>query len=140
MTALRRAVRAARNRIGRRGSALLFFAFIDVVNAWSMLTIPPERYTPTYRWFDSVAPLWVWAALWAAAGTACLYHAVRVDDHLGFVAAIGVKAVWSLGLTVGWVLADVPLLGAVVWLVLAAFVWLISGWPEPDHVDKDLAA
>lgn len=121
-----------RRSLGRRGDALLFFAVIDLAQAWT-LWAGPAVVSPTYAWFASIMPLDVWAAFWATAGTVCLYHAFRHDDHFGFVAAIGIKVVWALGCAAGWVLADVTLIGAVIWVIFALFVWRISGWPEPGR-------
>lgn len=126
--------------IGYRGSALLAFGFIDLVYAISLATAPPGAMenNVTYRWFAVVAPLWVWAIGWAAAGSVCVGSAFNAHDRYGFTAAIGIKVIWAGGVITGWVMDDVPLGGAGLWLGLTFLVWRIAGWPEPVLVGKDL--
>lgn len=127
-----------RRRMGRRGDALLFFATIDLAQAWTLWS-GPQVVSPTYAWFASIMPLDAWAVFWGLAGLTCLYHAFTHDDQFGFVATMGIKVVWALGSLAGWLLNGVTLLGAVIWVIFAAFVWRISGWPEEGHSSEDLA-
>lgn len=127
---------ASQQRIGRRGAALLFFAFLDLVYCWSLLTpSAAARDSPSLRFIAGIAPLWVWAGLWGAVGLVCLCCAFLRRDQVGFTAAIAIKVMWGLLLVgaqaVGGV--DRGYVSAAVWLALALLVGLISGWPEPPR-------
>jgi hypothetical protein len=71
--------------------------------------------------------------LWIAVGIVCAISAFAREDSYGFGTAIGIKVVWALGFAGAWVLHDVPRawLGGATWLVMAALVLIIAGWPEP---------
>lgn len=128
------AARGIAHRVGRRGGVLLFFGFLDLIYAVSLAA--PDRTTrsgPFFGWLLQVAPLWVWAAGWALVGVNCLVHAVRRSDRWGYVGAIVLKVCWGLVCLGGWLFGDVErgYVSAAIWLSAAAFVALISGWPEP---------
>lgn len=124
-----------RARLGRRGAALLFFAGLDLIYAFSLIS-PDEatRRTPLFRWFISIGPLWLWASLWAVTGLLCLVYAFRRKDTVGFTAAITTKVLWGLACSFGWLIGGVErgYVSAAVWLAAAALVWVIGGWPEFD--------
>lgn len=129
---LRTALRAARH-IGRRGAALLFLAEVDVFYAASLLwPSPAAARTPTNRYFATIMPLDAWAGLWALVGVICIVYAFRHHDRVGFVAAMGIKILWSLFALLGMVTAGVPVSTPAIWISFAGFVWLISGWRDPD--------
>jgi len=119
-------------RIGRRGAALLFFALLDLVYAYALLTAPLPL-TPFYAWMDAIMPLSAWAACWAAVGVTCLVFAFMIRDTAAFMAAIALKVGWGLPAFFGWTNGAVPLgyLSAVIWLAFAAFVYLIAGGIPP---------
>lgn len=122
-------------RIGRRGAALLFLAFLDVIYCHALL-FPSEtaRNSVSYQFLASVLPLWVWAAIWGGVGLVCLVSALRRHDQPGFVAAIGLKVLWGGVYLGGWMFGDVQrgYVSAAIWLAFAAFVGLLAGWPEPN--------
>lgn len=120
-------------RVGRRGAALLFFALLDAVYAVSLLAPDrTSRRTATTLFVDSVAPLWVWGLLWAAAGVVCLAHAFRMSDRVGFAAAIAIKTVWGLLFVfAGFAGVSRAYVGAAIFLCMAVWVAIISSWPEP---------
>lgn len=125
---------ALRPRVGKRGTSLLFFAILDLVISLSLIS--PDhttRNSPLYLWLASVAPLWVWAALWALTGLICLAHVFRRQDRWGFTAAITIKVLWGLLSLGGWLLGGVErgYVSAVIWLAMAGWVGVIAGWPEP---------
>lgn len=122
------------HRLGRRGAALLFFAGLDGVIAWSLLS-PDTPLAASYAYAATVAPLWAWGTLWGVCAGACAVNAFRRVDRVGFGAAMGVKALWGLLLAGGSLTGHIPrgLIGAAVWLTFAAFVLLLSTWPEPTH-------
>lgn len=119
-------------RVGRRGTALLFFALLDFVYAVALLTAP-RPLTPFYAWMDQVMPLHMWAGCWAAVGLVCLGFAFAIRDTTAFMAAVGLKVGWGLPALFGWINGAVPLgyISAVIWLAFAAFVYLIAGGIPP---------
>lgn len=124
---------ALANRIGFRGASLLFFSLYQAVYSFSLYTAPPPL-SPGLTFVASLAPLWVWGSLWAAASLAALVDAFRERDQIGFTATIAVQLLWFM-LYVGLALVGIggarAYVGAVTWLALSAFVAIISAWPEP---------
>ncbi len=131
-TAAHRFTGTLRHRVGRRGAALLFFAFLDMVYCWSLFTPGPARHSPALRFFSDVAPLPVWAGLWGIAGLLCLVSAFRRHDQVGFTAAITIKVMWGLMFAGGQLFGDVErgYVSTAVWLAMALLVLDIAGWPE----------
>lgn len=127
-----RHIETLRYRVGRRGAALLFFALLDFIYAASLLSAPTGG---PYRFLTAILPLAAWASLWAAVGLLCLGQAFMRADRAAFAAAMLIKVVWGLVQLAGWLIADLDrgYVGAAVWLALAAFVHVISGWPEPPR-------
>lgn len=125
--------------VGRRGTALLFLAFVDFVYAFSLAS-PPKvaRSNPAFLYVASVAPLWLWSVLWGAVGLVCLWNAFQIKDRVGFAAAMGIKVLWA-SVFIGAQVAGVEraYATAVVWLGFAGWIAVISTWPEPptelDH-------
>jgi hypothetical protein len=131
-----RLVRWAARRVGYRGATLLFFGQLDLVIGWSLIdpvSVPLLRAAPAYRVLLAVG--WLrpaWAGTWALVGMVCLVQAWQRTDRFAFAAAIGIKAVWSLGLLAAWPLgAPRGWVSAEVWLTMAGFVRIIAAWPEP---------
>ncbi len=124
--------RWARDNIGRRGAALLFFAFLDFIYAYSLFNPAPEvRRTATVLFVEGLLPLWVWGAMWLAAGICCLTNAFRANDKVGFAAAIAIKTLWGLLFVVAMVAGlERAYVSAALWLVLAGWVGIIATWPE----------
>ena len=129
-----------RHRVGHRGSALLFFAVLDLVYCQALLSPSHEaRRTAQLMFLAAVVPLWVWAILWGSVGVLCAVQAFRRRDQAAFTAAIGLKVMWGLVSLGGWLVGGVErgYVSAAVWLVFAAFVGIISSWPEPPHGWKE---
>jgi hypothetical protein len=128
-------------RVGRRGAALLFFALLDLIYAFS-LAFPsaPARHTGTLAYIAGIAPLWAWAALWATVGLACCYGAFRPRDRTAYALAAGLKVLWGATFLAGWIFAGIDrgYVSAAVWLPMAGWVYIISTWPEvyPDDLDR----
>jgi hypothetical protein len=134
------ATAAVRQRIGRRGAALLFFAFLDLVYCWSLLDPPASaRRSPSFVFLAGVAPLWAWAAAWGGVGVTCLVFALRREDAPAFTAAIGLKVMWGLLFAGGWLFAGLErgYVSAAVWLAFASLVGLLAGWPEVPRGESD---
>jgi hypothetical protein len=133
------AVRAVALRVGRRGAALLSWAFVDVIVGWSLLDPSTQPRGPAaaaaYRAILAIAPYPVWAWLWIAIAAVCVGGAFAQRDAIAFGAAIGIKLVWAGGLLVGWLAYNAyrGWVAAATWLVLASLVAVIAGWPEPSY-------
>ncbi len=119
--------------VGRRGATLLFFAMLGIVYAYGLLVPGPRAsWGASQRFIVTVAPLWVWAVLWAASGLLCLVYAFRAADRVGFAAASGVTTMWGLLYVVAAVAGvSRAFIGAVIFLCLGGWVAIISSWPEP---------
>ncbi|WP_435233377.1 hypothetical protein [Micromonospora aurantiaca (nom. illeg.)] len=124
-----RAVRRLHHRVGRRGTALLVFAALDLAMAARLATAHPDA-SRFYEWLWILTPL---AALWAGVAVVCAVGAFRKPDRLAFAAAIGIKVLWCSLYVCGWLLGQVPdgWVSAAVWGGFAAVVGLVAGWPEP---------
>jgi hypothetical protein len=121
------------HRVGRRGAALLFFAFLDAIYCHGLLFPPAAvRASPTYVWLASIAPLWGWAAMWGGVGAACLVFAFRRRDQPAYAAAMALKILWA-GVNLGgwlWAGLDRAYLAAAIWVGFAGLLAVLSGWPE----------
>jgi hypothetical protein len=127
-------------RLGRRGCALLFFSMLDWVFAFSLLAPAGEaKRSEALMFVGHLAPLQVWAAVWAVPAVLCMWKAWVRHDQAAFAAAIAVKVLWGLLYLIGWVAAglDRAYVAIAIWWALAAFVAIISGWPEPAPGGRD---
>jgi hypothetical protein len=124
-------------RIGRRGSALLFFAVLDLVWCYGLLTLP-RPLSPVYAWMQHILPLWAWAGCWGAVALICIVCAFLTRDTPAFVAAISIKVGWGLLSFFGWLsgAVDRGYVSAVIWLAFAAFVFLVAGGIPPPPPKK----
>ncbi|MGW3888880.1 hypothetical protein ACWD69_09335 [Micromonospora chokoriensis] len=139
---MRRVAGGLRRRVGYRGSALLFFAVLDVVYCQALLFPSDQARTgEQLRFVATILPLWVWAVGWGGVGVVCLWGALQRRDQAAFTAAIGLKVMWGLLSLAGWLIGGVDRghVNAAVWLVFAGFVWIIASWPEPPHGWKERA-
>lgn len=125
--------------LGRRGCALLFFAFLDFVYAFSLWA--PAEPSATLRWVAFVAPLKLWAVLWASVGLVCLIQAFRHNDKLAFACASALKVLWGVVAAIGAVVVHLPrgYVSAVLWLCLAGWIGIIATWPEARQ-ERDTAS
>lgn len=130
--------KALAQRIGRRGTVLLFFGWLDVIYAHG-LWFPSEtaRRAEFYQFLAKIMPLWGWSALWAAVGVACLVHAFKIRDRLGFAAAMFLKVLWGAVAVLSWAIGDVErgYISAAIWLAAAGMLGVISSWPEQPRLD-----
>ncbi|HZX39513.1 MAG TPA: hypothetical protein VFF37_14490 [Streptomyces sp.] len=133
---------ARRPLVGRRGEALLFFALLDAVYCFGLLT-PPRPLTGQLAWMQGLLPLWVWAAAWGLVGALCLIFAFTPRrDTVAFTGAVAIKVTWGLLSLFGWMAGAVDrgYISAVVWLVFAYFVFRVAGGiPPPWRPDGDHA-
>lgn len=122
-----------RRRVSERGEALLFFAILDLVYAYAMVSAP-KPLVDLYAWAAQLMPLWVWALLWAAVGvllTVCAFLPRR--DTVAFTAAVMLKIGWGVLALLGWLSGefDRGYLTAVIWLGAAWLVYRIAGGVPP---------
>lgn len=129
--------------VGRRGTALLFFA--GVFSSYGVSLLHPTEEAPrtaVFRWFGEVMAMSYWGALWVACAVVCVGAAMLRGHHsdwIGYASAIGITAVWGLLCLWGWASADLQLSSVGIWLGFAGFVCLIAGWPEPEFHGDDQA-
>ncbi len=124
-------------RIGKRGTALLFFALLDVIYAISLANPPAEqRRTASLLYIESLAPLEAWAFLWLAVGLVLAVGAFCRRDRWAFASAMFLKVLWGTTHLVGWAFYGVErgYVSAIIWLTFAVFVYVISTWPEPPEL------
>lgn len=130
-------LRRAGRYIGRRGAALMVFAWADLAIAYGLLDPgqrPTGRGAVSYVAIRDVLPFWVWGLLWLAAAVACFAAvAARPLQAAGFAATALIMILWAAGFAVAAIGYHAPRawVGAVTWAVIAAFVFLVGGWPEP---------
>jgi hypothetical protein len=127
-----------RQRVGRRGASLLFFALLSGVFAYTLFQPPPFAPVTTAAgdldFMSGVAPLPFFGALWAVASLICLANVFLRHDRWGFAAAIAILAMWgSLWVYGAFLGVPLALVRALVWLAMAAWVGVISTWPEPPE-------
>lgn len=125
--------------VGRRGSALLFFAFLDCFYSWSLLTLPPAaKLTPAFKFVQDFAPIEVWAGVWGFVGLTCLGFAFRRWDGIAFTLAIALFLLWGTIYLWGGLAGEIyrGWVSSSIWYGFALFVGLISGWPEAPGGDK----
>lgn len=135
---MNRVTRFVVHRVGHRGAALLFFALLDGVYAFSLLQPPAGgQLNASLAFMQNIAPFPVWGALWASAGVVCLASTFLVNDRWGFAAAMLIKVLWGVLYVYGALVGvDRAYLGAVVWLCLAGWVGVIASWPEPPTLEE----
>jgi hypothetical protein len=122
-----------RPRLGRRGTALLTFAALDVVYGLRISVLPPADHS-VYAWLATGRlPLWVWSVLWISVGTVCLVYAMCQADRPAFSAAIAIKVTWAALNVLGWATGEVAdgWVLATIWAAFAVCVVLLSGMEEP---------
>lgn len=118
-------------RIGHRGASLLLLGLFDEIYALSLPSATSAG-TATSRWLASIAPLSLWAALWAAVGAVLLAGAFARRDNFAFAAATALKFIWALIYLIGWAVygVDRGWVSAAIWVMFASWVLIISTWPE----------
>lgn len=119
--------------VGRRGAFLIFLAMLDWVYGLALLYPSPQSLTnPTYVFLNRIFPLPVWASLWIIVGTLCFAFAFRVNDAIGYAAAMFIKVLWGLTFLLGWIFAGVErgYLSAAIWLAFAGLLALVATWPD----------
>ena len=130
-----KSVRPFFHRIGRRGGALLFLAFIDFVYAYSFAYPPKEILgAPVFKFYNEILPIKGWALIWLTVGIVCFIGAFFKRDAFSFATAMMMKMIWGLVNLFSWFSGvDRGYLSASVWFVFAGFLAILAGWPEKEH-------
>ena len=125
-------------RIGRRGRSLLFFGFLYTVMGQSYYTAPinqektPAAYDGLWAHLQ-VMPLSHWGVLWMVIGVACLVGAFykRIED-ISFGLTASLMTMWAAGFGFNYILGHGyrSYIAFAIYGAFAAFILLISGWPE----------
>lgn len=136
LTALRRRLAALRRRVGHRGAFLLGLSALDTASAYRLAwPEPASLHTPSYVFLASLAPLWVWAAIWAAVAVLTASQAFSAHDALAYGAAMVLKVVWASIYLYGWLVHDLAngYFSVAIWVFAAWMVYIVATWPEPTH-------
>lgn len=116
------------SRIGRRGSFLLFLAFLDGLFSYA-LWLPGTLLFPDASWI----PQHVWALIWAGVGVICFTQAFMKEDRIAFSLATGLKIAWGSLMLNWWIFHHIMLgwISVAIWWAFAGTIAIIAGWPEP---------
>src|SRR6266511_2350195 len=102
---------------------------LDWVFAFSLLAPSGEaRQTAALKFIGYLAPLQVWAAMWAVPAVLCAWQAWTRRDQAAFASAIAIKVLWGLLYLDAWISVglDRAYVAIAIWWALAAFVAIIS--------------
>lgn len=125
--------------IGRRGSALQFFALLNAYYSWGLLTLPPQaKLSPAFLFIDGVVPVEVWSLAFGISSLLCLVCSFRRWDGIAFAATIAIYLLWGIIYLAGDIAGEIyrGSVSAALFFALSTFVGLISGWPEVPGGDK----
>lgn len=113
----------------------MFLGLLDLIYGFSLAVPPAEAArSPTVRYIAELAPLPAWGALWIAIGLVLVAGAFMQRDRFAFTAAVALKVLWGATFLLGWALVglDRGWVSAAIWLPMAVWVYIVSGWPEPE--------
>lgn len=133
--------RAVRHQVGRRGAFLGFLAILDLGYAYSLWPYRVPRHVTL------ILPARIWAAAWLVAGLACAVGVFMRRDRVPYTFASAIKALWAMLYFHFWLVQRIPnmWISALVWLVFAFVVLMVSAWPDPvlmvdrKHSGRDCA-
>lgn len=131
---MRSRLTALRRRVGHRGAFLLGLALLDYASAYRLAWPEPSAVSsPSYAWLASLAPLPLWASVWAVVASVALVQAFQPGDALAYGLAMGLKVVWAVTYLVGWLTHGIPngYFSVVIWAFAAGMVYIVATWPEP---------
>jgi hypothetical protein len=124
-------------RIGRRGAILLILSVVDIAYGASLIGPSADSLgSAAVVWREHFAPLWVWGGVWLVVAAILIVSAFLRNDAIGYLTATVLKISWSLTSFASWMFGGVDRgwVSSIIWLVVAAMVWVIAGWPEPSPV------
>ena len=119
-------------RVGRRGAFLAFLAVLDLAYGYSLFAASAPQ-----RLVNLLLPWQAWGVIWMVVGVACLTGVFALRDRVQFTLAATLKGAWGLLYVDVWLVQGLPRgwVSVVLWLAFALTVVLVSGWPEPPHLD-----
>ena len=134
-----------RTRFGRRGAALVLFAFIYITYGIGLGAAPRPTRVGLQLLIAGI-PTDALAVAWVVTGTVAAAAAVPrlgVPQSVGFVALMLMSSVWALSYLWSWImwLGSIgdgnPLgwSGALIWGLLVGLIGVISGWPEVPKIE-----
>lgn len=127
-----------RHRLSQRGACLLILATVDIVFAIGLAYAPLDtQASPTYQFYAALAPLPVWASVWAAVGALCLVQAWTPRDRVAYMAATALKIFWALLHLGAWVAGVLPrgYVLAAMWLLASGLVMVMATVPKGGRSD-----
>lgn len=132
---LRRAVRSRRSLVLLVFGILYTLVGISYLGQAAEITRSPAA-TLSYRAHLALLPLDMWAWLFVGAGTAGIAAGLSMHHVPGYTALMVISSWWGLEFVGSWIVTgyDRAVLGALVWVALAAALGIISGWPDPAEV------
>lgn len=133
---MRSRLTALRRRVGHRGAFLIGLAALDTASAYRLAWPEPAALqTPSYAFLASLAPLWLWAVIWAAVALLAACQAFSAHDALAYGAAMTLKVVWAAVYLLGWLGHGIPngYFSVAIWAFAAWMVYIVATWPEPTY-------
>lgn len=125
----------------RRALVLLTFGVLYVLIGTSYLGLEDQITASsigaqTYRAQLALMPLDGWAWAFIGTGTAGIAGGLTGRQPLGFGALVLMAAGWGVEFIGSWVVTgyDRAVIGALLWVGLAAALCIIAGWPDPHEV------
>jgi len=117
------------DRIGRRGSYLIFLALLDILYGYSILV----QAGPLFKSVTLFLPDVVWGWIWIGIALICLQQAFVRLDRIGYIFATTIKFVWGTIMLYDWLTMPLDARGwvaAVIWYAFGILTAIVSNWPE----------
>ncbi len=125
----------------RRALVLLVFGVMFILIGGSYLGVEDEiTASPvaaqSYKTHLALMPLDAWAWAFIGTGTAAVVGGLTRRQPLGYSALMVMATAWGLEFVGSWIVTgyDRAVIGALLWLGLAAALLIIVGWPDPNEV------
>lgn len=125
----------------KRSRVLEFIGIIYFLSGLSFYLEPaPKEVPPSYHSHLSLFPFHTWGLFFMAVGIISVGAALYMKHALGFFLLMGMSVWWSLLFVASYIQMDYPraLNGALVWLMVGIFIWVISSWPDPPKPPEEI--
>lgn len=132
---LRIVTRRWRNRVGHRGTFLLFFALLNLVISVSFFAPGETAKSNALLIYASQAiPLSAWGFLWLMCGVIPLVQAFQKQDKIAFFVVVGINTLWGLVSLLGWLFGNFErgYVNAVIFIAFAGLAYATSSWRENE--------
>lgn len=126
---MRRFIRSAVVRVGRRGSFLIFLAILNILYGYSLVAIP----RPGPVSVNLILPSAVWGIVWIISGVVCFLESFVTLDRLAFTVAVLVQFLWGAAELFSWLTSATNPYGwisAAIFLAFGLLTSIVSFWPE----------